>query len=118
MTGAPTPGISKQRAADEAAQSVLRIRLRDETLVIAAANVPIRVKDRFMQQTGRAFEWYADPSRLGDVSLCGLWFLAKLIDGEDVTWDQMLDRWDEAKFTADDIEVIEETAGESEHPEA
>lgn len=112
MAQAPRPGVSAREEAVDTAQRILKVRLRDETFTIAAGNVPLRVKDRFMRETGRALEWYLVPERAasGDVALCGLWFLARLIDRQDVTWEQMLDEWDAAGFTADDIEVIEDTA--------
>lgn len=114
MVQAPAPGSKKKT--DEA-QKVVVVRLRDETFKIAAGNVPIRVKERFMRETGRALEWYFGPERLGDVALCGLWFLSRLLDGDDVTWDQMLDAWDAAGYTGDDVEVSEEDA-RGDDPEA
>lgn len=117
MAQAPRPGVSAREDAAAAAQTVLRVRLRDNEFTIAAGNVPLRVKDRFMHDTGRSVEWYFQPERLSDVTLCGLWYLARLIDGQDATWDQVLDEWDASGFTADDIEVIE-NAAEGEDPEA
>lgn len=111
MAQAPRPGVSARQEATDAAQRVLTIRLRDETFNIAAGNVPLRVKNRFMRETGQAIEWYLQPERAAsaDVALCGLWFLDRLLSGMTVTWEQTLDDWDAAKFTADDIEVIETT---------
>lgn len=110
MAQAPLPGVSARKDSTDAAQRVLVVRLRDETFKIAAGNVPLRVKDRFMRDTGRSLEWYFNADRVNDVALCALWFLSKLIDGQDITWDQVLDEWDAAAFTADDVEVIDETA--------
>lgn len=117
MTSAPTPGVGRQIEAREAAARVLRVRLRDQEFTIAAGNLPIRIKDRFIRETGRAVEWYFAPERLGDVALCGLWFLSRLIDGETLTWDQALDEWEAAGFTGDDVEVIEDD-GQGNDPEA
>lgn len=117
MAQAPRPGVGARDEAVAAAQVVLTVRLRDETFRIAAGNVSLRVKDRFMRDTGRSVEWYFQPERLSDVTLCGLWYLARLIDGQDITWDQILGEWDDAGYTADDIEVIEDTAAEGTDPE-
>lgn len=110
MAQAPRPGVAARNDATDAAQRVLKVRLRDESFTIVGGNVPVKIKDRFMRETGRALEWYLVPERAasGDVALCGLWFLSRLIDGQSVTWDEVLDEWDAAAFAADDIEVVED----------
>lgn len=117
MAQAPRPGVSDRDAAVEAAQRVLVVRLRDQTFRIAAGNIPLRVKERFLRETGRSVEWYFQPERIGDVALAGLWFVSRLIDREQVTWEQVLDEWDEAGFTAEDVDVTDETAQGGDDPE-
>lgn len=117
-TSAPVPGVGARQEAIATAQRVLVVRLRDQTFRIVAASIPVRIQSKFMVQTGHAIEWYLQPERAGAVGLCGLWLLSRLIDGEDVTWDQVLGEWDAAGFTNDDVTVVEETPEESDSPEA
>lgn len=113
MAQAPVPGSVKKKEP----QRVLLVRLRDQEFRIAAGVIPIGVKARFLRETEFAVEWVLDQKRLGDVALCALWFLARLIDGEDVVWDAVLSEWDAAGFTIGDVEVIDETP-EGDDPEA
>jgi len=104
---APTPGVGKQVESRAAAGRTLHVRLRDHQFTIAANNIGIRIKDRFMGETGRAVEWYLAPERAasGDVALCGLWFISRLNGGEAITWEQILDEWEAANFEQGDIDV-------------
>lgn len=118
-TPAPAPGVGRHQEAVEEASRVVVVRLRDDEFRISLGGLGARVKDRFLKEAGRPLEWYFQPDHLTDVSMCAFWYAARLRDGEmTLTWDQVLDEWDAAGYTADDIDVREETPGASESPEA
>lgn len=118
MATAPEPGIGRRREATAQAQQVTTLRIRENTYTIATGNVPIRVKDRFLRQTGRSIEWLATEERLGDVTVAALWYMARMLNGDlQLEWETVLDEWDDANFTIADIDVTTDEP-EGDDPEA
>lgn len=100
----------------EAASKVMLLRLRDQEYKIAVGNIPIRIKAKFMDQTGRSVEWYFAEERFGELTMCALWFLVRLLELEAVTWNDALDEWAAAGYTLDEFALTEDD-GKGDDPE-
>lgn len=117
MAQAPTPGVGARDEDIAAARRITVITVRGAEYRVAAANVPLRIKDRFMRETTYSVEWLSAQQRLGDVTIAALWYLGRLIAGEQVSWTEILDEWDSLGITSGDVTVdLIEPEGES--PEA
>lgn len=114
---APTPGASAREEDAALARRVTVLTVRGNEYRVAAGNVPLRIKDQFMRETTYSVEWLSAQQRLGDVTIAALWYLGRLLAGEQVSWNQVLDEWDSLKITSDDV-TVDLVDAEGDDPEA
>lgn len=117
MAQAPTPGASAREEDAAAARRTTVISVRGNEYRVAAANVPLRVKDQFMRETTYSVEWLSAQQRLGDVTIAALWYLGRLLAGEQVTWNEILNEWDSLGITSGDV-TVDLVDAEGDDPEA
>jgi hypothetical protein len=107
MATAPRPGASKRAEAAKAARRVLKIRVGDESRLIAPNNVPFPIAMRIRKACAglplSAF-WNGEAT-VDEDSLKVLWWAARMVSGEHgLSLDTVLGEWPE-DLTADDLEV-------------
>lgn len=115
-TAAPEPGVGRRQDDLDAAQVVLTIKVRGEEYLVAAGNVPMRVRDYFELQTGRSVEYIFSTDRtIGVLQVALACYLAVILRDEKLTlrWAKFRDDWP-TDLTEDDFDV---TVSDPESPD-
>lgn len=117
MARAPTPGAGNRPG--PAAR--FRIRVRDQTFELTT-NVTLKEKIAVRLATGLPFEaFYAGENRVGEDSVCVLWWLARRQNGQPgLPWAQHEAEWPSPLVEGDiDLEVLDDDDGEAtDNPES
>lgn len=96
MAKAPRPGAGKRVTAARAAQTIMRIRLLDQTLEFAPDNIPFAVRARLRKQTGGLpfSAYWAGEAAIDTDSLQVCWWVARMVNGEPgLPLAAVLDEW-------------------------
>lgn len=105
MAKAPRPGVSKRADEIDAAKTITRIRLRDDTWDVALGNLPMRVKNRVRKQCDGLpiTAFWGSPEVIDEDSFKVLVWVARVTNGEDsLTLQEVDESWPD-DLTVDDI---------------
>lgn len=123
MAKAPTPGIGKRKANNEAAKTVMRVRLKDESWLFNPTNLPFSVEKKVRKACdGRPFFWYMDEANFGGDTFRLMVWVARMVNGEpDLTIDDVDKQWPadfdlEDDFDVDEVPVDSPEVAESADP--
>lgn len=107
MASAPTPGVSRRAEAIDAAKQIMRITIRGETRDVAIGNLPMRIKNRVRKQCDGLplSAFWAGEAVIDEDSLKVLWWVARMVNGENALTLQAVDDEWFVGLGADDIDV-------------
>jgi hypothetical protein len=105
MAKAPTPGVSRRAEAVDAAKQITRITVKGETLDVAIGNLPMTIKNRVRKQCDGLplSAFWSSSSSIDEDSLIVLWWVARMVNGENaLTLQAVEESWPD-DLTADDL---------------
>jgi len=108
---APRPGVGDRKATIDAAQTILQIRVKDQTLTLAPNNLSMAERAAVRKQCyGLPFEAYwSGEQAIGLDSIQVMWWLARRAHGEPNLLFRTVEETWPSDLTPDDVDVEEYT---------
>lgn len=116
MATAPRPGVSRRAQEAEAVKRPFRFKIRDEEHSVYLLNIPMRVQATVAlpppEGTGRMWEAWTgmdgNRQQYGVLSICCFWWVARLVRGDSLTWDEAMGEWDDLNLDISEIEILDD----------